>query len=63
MLKLCNSPEHAVEVTLQPIQRFGLDAAILFADLPQIAAALGQALDTGTAKARSCRRRYARPRR
>jgi uroporphyrinogen decarboxylase len=45
MLKLCNSPEHAVEVTLQPIQRFGLDAAILFADLPQIAAALGQALE------------------
>jgi uroporphyrinogen decarboxylase len=45
MLKLCNSPEHAVEVTLQPIRRFGLDAAILFADLPQIAAALGQTLE------------------
>jgi uroporphyrinogen decarboxylase len=45
MLALCNSPEHAVEVTLQPIRRFGLDAAILFADLPQIAAALGQVLE------------------
>ncbi len=45
MLELCNSPEHAVEVTLQPIRRFGLDAAILFADLPQIAAALGQSLE------------------
>jgi len=45
MLGLCNSPEHAVEVTLQPIRRFGLDAAILFADLPQIAAALGQTLE------------------
>jgi uroporphyrinogen decarboxylase len=45
MLDLCNSPEHAVEVTLQPIRRFGLDAAILFADLPQIAAALGQVLE------------------
>lgn len=45
MLELCNSPEHAVEVTLQPIRRFGLDAAILFADLPQIAAALGQVLE------------------
>jgi uroporphyrinogen decarboxylase len=45
MLGLCNSPEHAVEVTLQPIRRFGLDAAILFADLPQIAAALGQVLE------------------
>ena len=45
MLELCNSPDHAVEVTLQPIRRFGLDAAILFADLPQIAAALGQTLE------------------
>ena len=44
MLGLCNSPEHATEVTLQPIRRFGLDAAILFADLPQLAAALGQTL-------------------
>ncbi|WP_275414452.1 uroporphyrinogen decarboxylase [Planotetraspora kaengkrachanensis] len=45
MVGLCNSPEHAVEVTLQPIRRFPLDAAILFADLPQIAAALGQSLE------------------
>lgn len=44
MLGLCNSPEHAAEVTLQPIRRFQLDAAILFADLPQLAAALGQTL-------------------
>jgi uroporphyrinogen decarboxylase len=45
MVGLCNSPERAVEVTLQPIRRFPLDAAILFADLPQVAAALGQTLD------------------
>ncbi|MCO6005305.1 uroporphyrinogen decarboxylase [Actinoallomurus purpureus] len=45
MVGLCNSPEHAVEVTLQPIRRFPLDAAIVFADLPQVAAALGQTLD------------------
>ena len=45
MLGLCNTPEHAAEVTLQPIRRFNLDAAILFADLPQIAAALGQVLE------------------
>jgi uroporphyrinogen decarboxylase len=45
MLGLCNTPEHAVEVTLQPIRRFGLDGAILFADLPQLAAALGQTLE------------------
>lgn len=44
MLELCNSPQHAAEVTLQPIRRFQLDGAILFADLPQIAAALGQVL-------------------
>lgn len=45
MLGLCNSPDYAVEVALQPLRRFGLDAAILFADLPQIAAALGQVLE------------------
>lgn len=45
MLGLCNSPEHATEVTLQPIRRFQLDGAILFADLPQLAAALGQTLE------------------
>src|ERR1700680_3902175 len=45
MVGLGNSPEHAVEVTLQPIRRFPLDAAIIFADLPQVAAALGQTLE------------------
>jgi uroporphyrinogen decarboxylase len=45
MLALCRSPDHAVEVTLQPIRRFHLDGAIIFADLPQIAAALGQTLE------------------
>lgn len=45
MLALCNTPELAAEVTLQPLRRFQLDAAILFADLPQIANALGQQLE------------------
>jgi uroporphyrinogen decarboxylase len=32
-LNLCYTPEMAVEVTLQPIKRFGFDAAILFSDI------------------------------
>jgi uroporphyrinogen decarboxylase len=33
LLEICRTPELACEVTLQPIRRFGLDAAILFSDL------------------------------
>ena len=35
MLDLCLSPDFATEVTLQPIRRYGFDAAILFSDLPR----------------------------
>lgn len=43
-LALCQNPELACEVTLQPIDRFGLDAAILFSDILTIPDALGLGL-------------------
>lgn len=40
-LSLCYNPDLAAEVTLQPIRRFGFDAAILFADILLLPQALG----------------------
>ena len=41
-LDFCYTPELAVEATLQPIRRFGFDAAIIFSDILVIPDALGQ---------------------
>src|ERR1700760_756602 len=38
------NPELATEVTLQPVKRFGMDAAILFADILLVPHALGQSV-------------------
>ena len=43
-LDFCFSPERAAEATLQPIRRFGMDAAILFSDILVIPHVLGRSV-------------------
>lgn len=40
-LSLCHSPELAAEVTLMPVDTFGVDAAILFSDMPLMVVPMG----------------------
>ncbi|MCF8473490.1 MAG: uroporphyrinogen decarboxylase [Emcibacter sp.] len=44
-LDLCYSPDFAVEVTLQPLRRYHMDAAILFSDILVVPQAMGQHLE------------------
>ena len=43
-MDFCYSPDLAVEATLQPVRRYGMDAAILFSDILVIPDALGQSI-------------------
>ena len=42
---MCMTPSLAKEITLQPIRRFGFDAAVIFSDIFIVTAALGVAVD------------------
>jgi uroporphyrinogen decarboxylase len=44
-VSLCLNPELATEITLQPVRRFAMDAAILFSDILMVPHALGQKLE------------------
>ena len=44
-LNLCHDPEKACEVTLQPVRRFGMDAAILFSDILVVPNEMGMDLE------------------
>lgn len=55
-MSLCMNPQFACEVTLQPLDRYPLDAAILFSDILTIPDAMGWACTSKAAKARASRK-------
>src|SRR5690242_14781244 len=46
-IDFCLDPAFAAEATLQPVRRFGMDAAIVFADILLLPRALGQKVEFG----------------
>ena len=51
-IKLCLNPSLASEITLQPLKRFDLDAAIIFSDILMIPYGLGQKVEFKKVKVR-----------
>ena len=62
-MTLAGTPELACEVTLQPLRRFRLDAAILFSDILTVPDAMGLGLHSRPAKAHASATRSERRRR
>ena len=61
MLDSCRDPDLVVEITLQPVRRYGVDAAIFFSDIVVPLAAVGVDLDIVARRRSGDRRADPRP--